>query len=62
MEQNGQESKGASECPATLDQLGAALLEEWDNIPMRTINALMTDSMHRKIRAVTDARGGHTRY
>jgi hypothetical protein len=42
--------------PPTLDQLRAALLEEWDNIPMR-INALM-NSMHRRIRAVTDARGG----
>jgi hypothetical protein len=47
--------------PATLDQLRAALLEEWDNIPMRRINALM-NSMHRRIRAVIDARGGHTRY
>jgi hypothetical protein len=27
---------------------------------MRRINALM-NSMHRRIRAVTDARGGHTR-
>ena len=42
--------------PPTLDQLRAALLEEWDNIPMR-INALM-NSIHRRIRAVTDARGG----
>ena len=42
--------------PPTLDQLRAALLEEWDNIPMR-INAPM-NSMHRRIRAVTDARGG----
>jgi transposase len=54
--------RGRRNAPATVDQLGAVLLEEWDNIPMRTINALMTDSMHRKIRAVTDARGGHTRY
>jgi hypothetical protein len=46
---------------ATLDQLRAALLEEWDNIPMRRINALM-NSMHRKITAVTDARGGHKKY
>ena len=54
---NGQESKGASEChPPTLDQLRAALLEEWDNIPTR-INVLM-NSMHRRIRAVTDAREG----
>jgi hypothetical protein len=36
-------------------------LEEWDNISMRRINALM-NSMHRRIRAVTDAWGGHTRY
>ena len=43
--------------PATLDQLRAALLEEWDNIPMRKKNALM-NSMHRRIRAVTDVRGG----
>ena len=46
--------------PPTLDQLRAALLEEWDNIPMRRINALM-NSMHRRIRAVTDARGGGIR-
>jgi hypothetical protein len=48
-------------CPHYLEQLRAALLEEWDNIPMRRINVLM-NSMHRRIRAVTDARGGHTRY
>jgi hypothetical protein len=33
--------KGRRNAPATLDQLRAALLEEWDNIPMRRINALM---------------------
>jgi transposase len=49
--------RGRRNAPATLDQLRAALLEEWDNIPMRRINALM-NSMHRRIRAVTDARGG----
>jgi hypothetical protein len=43
--------------PATLDQLRAALLEEWDNIPMRRINVLM-NSMHRRFRIVTDVRGG----
>jgi len=47
--------------PATLDQLRTALLEEWENIPIRRINALM-NSMHKRIRAATDARGGHTRY
>jgi hypothetical protein len=46
--------RGRRNAPATVDQLRAALLEEWDNIPMRRINALM-NSMHRRIRAVTDA-------
>jgi hypothetical protein len=49
--------RGRRNAPATLDQIRAALLEEWDNIPMRRINALM-NSMHWRIRAVTDARGG----
>jgi hypothetical protein len=53
--------RGCQNATATLDQLRAALLEEWDNIPMRRINALM-NSMHRRIRAVTDVQGGHTRY
>lgn len=47
--------------PATLPQLRAALLEEWANIPMRSINSLM-NSMPRRIRAVERANGGHTRY
>ena len=45
----------------TLGQLRTALLEEWENIPMRKINALV-NSMQRRIRAVINARGGHTRY
>ena len=47
--------------PTTLNQLRNALLEEWNNIPMRKINTLM-NSMHRRIRAATAAGGGHTRY
>ena len=47
--------------PTTLGQLQTALLEEWENIPMRKINALV-NSMQRRIRAVINARGGHTRY
>ena len=47
--------------PATRAQLTRALVEDWNNIPMRRINALM-NSMTRKIRAVTRANGGHTRY
>ena len=47
--------------PNTLGQLLTALPEEWENIPMRKINALV-NSMQRRIRAVINARGGHTRY
>ena len=47
--------------PNTLGQLRTALLEEWENIPMRKINALV-NSMQRRIRAMINARGGHTRY
>ena len=47
--------------PNTLGQLRTALLEEWENIPMRKINALV-NSMQRRIRAVINARAGHTRY
>ena len=43
--------------PNTLGQL----LEEWENIPMRKINALV-NSMQRRIRAMINASGGHTRY
>ena len=42
--------------PSTLGQLRTALLEEWENIPMRKINALV-NSMQRRIRAVINARG-----
>ena len=47
--------------PNYLGQLQPALLEEWDNIPMRKINALV-NSMQRRIRAVINAREGQTRY
>ena len=47
--------------PATLAQLRNALIDEWNNIPMRTVNALV-NSIQRRIRAATVARGGHTRY
>ena len=47
--------------PNTLGQLRTALLEEWENIPMRKINALV-NSKQKRIRAVINARGGHTRY
>ena len=47
--------------PATQAQLTRALVEEWNNSPIRRIDALM-NSMIRRIRAVTRANGGHTRY
>ena len=47
--------------PATLAQLRNAFIDEWNNIPMRTVNALV-NSIQRRIRAATVARGGHTRY
>ena len=47
--------------PATLAQLRNALIDELNNIPMRTVNALV-NSIQRRIRAATAARGGHTRY
>ena len=43
--------------PATLAQLGNALIDEWNNIPMRTVNALV-NSIQKRIRAATAARGG----
>ena len=42
--------------PNNLGQLRTALLEEWENIPMRKINALV-NSKQRRIRAVINARG-----
>ena len=42
--------------PATLAQLRNALIDERNNIPMRTVNALV-NSIQRRIRAATAARG-----
>lgn len=47
--------------PENVRQLRAALLEEWDNIPQRTIDNLVT-SMRRRCTALSEAGGGHTRY
>ena len=42
-------------------QLQLARIQEWNNIPQRTIDNLF-GSMVRRVRAATAARGGHTRY
>lgn len=47
--------------PNTLPQLANALVQEWNNIPIRKVNALM-NSMQQRIRDVITVRGGHTRY
>lgn len=47
--------------PRTLDELGAALQEEWGRIPQVTIRRLI-GSMRRRCIACYDNRGGHTRY
>ena len=47
--------------PSTIPGLRQALADEWDNIPLATVNRLI-NSMHRRIRAAIATRGGHTRY
>ena len=47
--------------PGVINEFGDALLEEWNNIPQAQINNLI-HSMRRRCQAVSNARGGHTRY
>ena len=49
--------RGRRNTPSTLGQLRTVLLEEWEKIPVRKINALV-NSIQRRIRAVINARGG----
>ena len=46
--------------PETLQELGDALVHEWNNIPQAFIQRLI-GSMRRKCETVDTARGGHTR-
>ena len=46
--------------PNNVAQLQLALIQEWNNIPQRTIDNLV-GSMVRRVRAATETRGGHTR-
>ena len=47
--------------PGNVNELRDALLEEWNNIPQAQINNLI-HSMRHRCQAVSNARGGHTRY
>lgn len=47
--------------PQNLDELAAAVEEEWENVTRVQINILV-ESMPRRCRAVINARGGPTRY
>lgn len=47
--------------PQNVQELAQALTEEWDALPLNTINNLV-DSMPRRVEALVRARGGHTRY
>ena len=47
--------------PQNPQKLRTALLEEWQNIPQRTIRNVC-QSMTSRLRAVITANGGHTRY
>ena len=44
--------------PNNVAQLQLALIQEWNNIPQRTIDNLV-GSMVRRVKAATAARGGH---
>jgi hypothetical protein len=45
---------------ATLDDLAAALTEEWGNLPVHRLQNLV-DIIPRRLQAVINSRGGHTR-
>lgn len=47
--------------PTTLQGLKVAMEEEWENIPLSSIRSCVA-SMPRRLRAVINTKGGHTRY
>ena len=57
----GKKIRNRNPAPHNVAELTAALQDEWQNIPMRTLNRLM-GSIHRRIRAAIAPRGGHIRY
>ena len=57
----GRRIKSRLDRPRNLEQLRAALTEEWAAISLNQINWLV-GSMRRRVRALLVARGGHNRY
>lgn len=57
----GRRIRSRNRVPDTLDTLGEALIEEWNNIPQINISNLIR-SMPRRIETLIRARGGNTRY
>ena len=57
----GQRVKNRAQRPVTLPQLRQALTQEWNAIPKRVIQNIIT-SMRRRCTACINAGGGHTRY
>lgn len=47
--------------PNTIQELETALIQEWNNVPQREIQALIR-SMRQRCQAVVNANGGHTRF
>ena len=47
--------------PTNLAELRQAVTDAWQALPLQTL-ANLIDSMHPKIQALYDARGGNTKY
>lgn len=47
--------------PQNAEELAAAAVEEWNNIPQEIINRLIV-SMHRRVNMLLINRGGHSDY
>lgn len=47
--------------PTNLQELRQAVLDAWAAIPVETLQSL-AESMPRRVKALCNARGGHTKY
>lgn len=60
-DQLGRRIRSRNPVPDNLEELSAALIEEWNNIPQEDISNLIR-SMPRRLETLIRARGGNTRY